>query len=178
MAKRYMKKNKVKLSREQQRQRAAARMAKKRAEDLAYRAKEASKMAQKRAEDPAYRANEAAKKALKRANPSYRDEENKRNNKRKKTAKKTKRQRKAANPKGYINNETVQLITNWEECEAGSGDLRHRNDKGQHYLGKMTARCGICGAIGFEAELQSKWTDSQGNKVDNFGDLCCCKGKV
>ena len=42
----------------------------------------------------------------------------------------------------------------------------------------MTARCGICGAIGFEAELQSKWTDSQGNKVDNFGDLCCCKGKV
>ena len=164
MSKRYVKKNKPKLSLEQQRQRAAARMAKKRAEDPAYRANEASKMAQKM--------------ALKRANPSFRDKENKRNNKRMKTANKTKRQRKAANPKGYINNEIIQLITHWKDCEAGSGDLRHRNDKGQHYLGKMTARCGICGAIGFEAELQSKWTDSQGNKVDNFGDLCCCKWKV
>ena len=42
----------------------------------------------------------------------------------------------------------------------------------------MTARCGFCGAVGFEAELQSKGTDNHGNKVDNFGDLCCCKGKV
>ena len=58
MAKRYVKKNKVKLSREQQRQRDAARKAKKRAEDPAYRANEATKevasKAKKRAEDPAY----------------------------------------------------------------------------------------------------------------------------
>ena len=139
MAKRYVKKNKPKLSREQQRQRAAARMAKKRAEEPAYRANEqrqrdAAGKAKKRAEDPAYRANEAAKdaasKAQKRQNTTYKDEENKRNNKRKKTARKTKRQRKAANPKGYINNEIIQLITHWKDCEAGSGDLRHRNDKG------------------------------------------------
>ena len=52
------------------------------------------------------------------------------------------------------------------------------NKKGQHYLGKMTARCGFCGAVGFEAELKSKGTDDHGNKVDNSGNLCCCKGKV
>ena len=52
------------------------------------------------------------------------------------------------------------------------------NKKGQHYLGKITARCGFCGAVGFEAELKSKGTDDHGNKVDNFGNLCCCKGKV
>ena len=63
MAKRYVKKNKVKLSREQQRQRDAARKAKKMAEDPAYRANEAAKKAHKRLEDPAYLANEAAKDA-------------------------------------------------------------------------------------------------------------------
>ena len=117
-------------------------------------------------------------KAEKRQNTTNKDEENERNKKRKKTARKTKRQRKATNPKDYISNELIQLISNWKDCEAGSGDLRHRNKKGQHYLGKMTARCRFCGAVGFEAELKSKGTDDHGNKVDNFGNLCCCKGKV
>ena len=136
MAKRYVKKNKVKLSREQQRQRAAARMAKKRAEDPAYCANEASKMAQKRV-NPSYRKKEAVVKAKKRRNTSYRNEENKRNKKRKKIARKTTQYRKAADPKGYINNKIIQLISNWKDCEAGLGDLHYHNNRGQHYLGKM-----------------------------------------
>ena len=47
MAKLYVKKNKAKLSREQQRQRDAAHKAKKRAEDPGYRANEAAKKAQR-----------------------------------------------------------------------------------------------------------------------------------
>ena len=180
----------------------AARKAKKRAEDPTYRVKEAVKMAKKRQNathkeeenkrdkermtkkrrNATYKEEEnkrdKKRKTKKRRNATYKEEENKRNKKRMKTANKTKRQRKAANPKGYIDNELIQLISNWKDCEAGSDDLRHRNEKGQHYLGKMTARCGFCGAVGFEAELKSKGTDDLGNKVDNFGDLCCCKGKV
>ena len=82
----YIKKNKPKLSREEQRQRDAARKAKKRAEDPAYRAKEAARKAKKRAEDPAYRVKEAAKMAAKmakkRQNATYKEEENKRTTKR------------------------------------------------------------------------------------------------
>ena len=96
---------------------------------------------------------------------------------RKRTARNEKRDRRVDVSKGFVDDEH-KTFHHRRDTEKGSDDMRDRDENGRHYLGKMDVRCGYCGAIGFRGELKTKGDDGDGNKVQNFGSLCCCKGKI
>ncbi|EJK75195.1 hypothetical protein THAOC_03091, partial [Thalassiosira oceanica] len=88
--------------------------------------------------------------------------------------------RKAEVHKGYVQDEALELISpaGRREKEKGAGDLKFRDEKGQHYLGEMDEVCGFCKGRGWASELKTNAKDDDGDKIKNFGSLCCCKGKV
>ncbi|EJK51141.1 hypothetical protein THAOC_29716 [Thalassiosira oceanica] len=157
-----------------------ARQAKKRAdpdvrdeENAQQRARQAKKRA-----DPDVRDEENAQKRARRAEDGeYRDALQVRDVNRKRTARNEKRDRRVDLSKGFVDEEHTTFAL-WRATEKGSDDMRDRDENGRHYLGRMDVRCGYCGAIGFRGELKTKGDDGDGNKVQNFGSLCCCKGKI
>ena len=157
-----------------------ARQAKKR-EDPDVRDKENAQKRARRAEDGEYRhalhVRENAQKRARREDPDVRDRLQVRDVNRKRTARNEKRDRRVDVSKGFVDDEH-KTFHHWRDTEKGSDDMRDRDENGRHYLGKMDVRCGYCGAIGFRGELKTKGDDGDGNKVQNFGSLCCCKGKI
>ena len=85
------------------------------------------------------------------------------------------------NPKGFVSNDADLLSKKFVEQESASNvvsDAKYRDEKGCHYLGKMSVVCGHCSGLGFESEVQGHFIDSNGTKHSHFGELCCNKGKV
>jgi len=88
--------------------------------------------------------------------------------------------RKAECPKGFIEDEGAELIspTGRKMKEKGAGDLKFRDENGQHYLGEMNKVCGFCHGRGWEPEFKTNAKCKDGETIKNFGSLCCCKGEV
>ncbi|EJK50248.1 hypothetical protein THAOC_30809 [Thalassiosira oceanica] len=140
-------------------------------------AQQRARQARKR-EDPDVRGKENAQKRARRAEDGeYRDALQVRDVNRKRTARNDKRDRRVDLSKGFVDEEHTTFAL-WRATEKGSDDMKDRDENGRHYLGRMDVRCGYCGAIGFRGELKTKGDDGDGNKIQNFGSLCCCKGKI
>ena len=92
--------------------------------------------------------------------------------------------KKAFDAKGCIIDEQDWLVTSrfLESEKLTESDGKCRDAYGRHYLGDMNQVCMLCNARGFETEIQGTYPnpddpDSEEKLVD-FGDLCCCKGRV
>ena len=112
-------------------------------------------------------------------------EELKNENSRRATKSKEKKLRiekqKENNPKGFVSNDADLLSKKFVEQESASNvvsDAKYRDEKGCHYLGKMSVLCGHCSGLEFESEGQGHFIDSNGTKHSHFGELCCNKGKL
>jgi len=88
--------------------------------------------------------------------------------------------RKAEVHKGYVIDEGADLISpsGRKERNKGAGDLKYIDKNGQSYLGEMDRVCEFCQGRGWEPEFKTKAKCEDGEKIKNFGSLCCCKGKV
>ena len=76
----------------------------------------------------------------------------------------------------FFSNAADLVSKKFVEQETGSNivsDAKYRDEKGCHYLGKMSVLCGHCSGLGFESEVQGHFIDSNGTKHSHFGELCC-----
>ena len=153
------------------------------------------------------RERRAEKKARKRdSTPEKQKEENRRQKRERARERRAERRaRKIMEPKGYVENEEEWLVKKpvpkykdpkdpskgfdgfhtgsfaVDEKKSNVSDGKYRDDHGRHYLGEMNKECGHCGALGFEAEEQGKFVNSEipdGEKLLHSGNLCCCRGRV
>ena len=75
------------------------------------------------------------------------------------------------NPKGFVSNDADLLSKKFVEQESASNavsDAKYRDEKGCHYLGKMTVVCGYYSGLGFASEVQGYFTDSNVTKHSLF----------
>ncbi|EJK50345.1 hypothetical protein THAOC_30696, partial [Thalassiosira oceanica] len=81
--------------------------------------------------------------------------------------------------KGFVDEEHTTFAL-WRATEKESDDMRDRDENGRPISAGWMFAAGIVARSGseFRGELKTKGDDGDGNKVQNFGSLCCCKGKI